>query len=297
VRKLKIAVLAFFLISVGLGLIFFLIGYLRPLSAGLRIETNPSSSVYIDNEYIGKTPARLTRKPAEIVVKLVPDTFDQPLSPYETKVTLVGGVDTVLRRDFSQNGTDSAGDIISFEKGPKNEASVAVVTVPDAVQISIDGDIKGFAPYKTTDITPGEHVLLLSASGYAERSIKIKTHMGYKLTAFINLSKTQVEDLQNEVEEIPEENIETETVDMIEILPTTTGYLRVRKEASTASEEVGRVEPGKQYELVEENSSIGWYKIIYEEEKEGWISSQYAKKVLPTNNATPTASPSAAPAI
>ena len=295
VRKLKIAVLATIILGVLLGLIYAAISYLRPLSAGLRVESNPVSSVYIDSEYVGKTPVRITRKPAEVVVKLVPDTFDQPLSPYETKITLIGGVDTILRRDFSQNDNEAAGELISFEKGPKSETSLAVVTIPDAVQVSINGEVKGFAPYKTT-VTPGEHLLVMSAPGYKERSIKVRTYTGYKLTAFITLTRAPVLETTQVVPVDDEVESETETVEMVEILSTTTGYLRVRKEASTASEEVGRVQPGRQYEHIEEDASNSWYKIIYEEGKEGWISSQYAKKVDSSGAISPTASPSAAPA-
>jgi hypothetical protein len=293
VRKLKIAILTIVVLGLALSLIFFLIGYLRPLSAGLRVESNPSSLVYIDSEYIGKTPVRLTRKPAEVVIKLVPDTFDAPMSPYETRITLIGGVDTVLRRDFAQNGDDSAGEIISFEKGPKNETSLAVVTIPDAVQIAINGETKGFAPYKTDDITQGEHLLVLSAPGYEERSIRVRTYVGYKLTALVYLAPSVggEEDQGNGVEVVEEEEEEELAVEMVEILPTSTGFLRVRKEASTASEEVGRVQPGVQYELVEEDANIGWYKIIYEDENEGWISAQYANKVV--MGTSPTATPSA----
>lgn len=64
---------------------------------------------------------------------------------------------------------------------------------------------------------------------------------------------------------------------MLKILPTGIGYLRVRSDPSTTGTEVGRVDVGKMFELMEEN--VGWYKIQYEEGKEGWISGTYAEKV------------------
>jgi len=78
------------------------------------------------------------------------------------------------------------------------------------------------------------------------------------------------------VEEIGEETVE-EVVKIL-IKDTPTGWLRVRDKASTAGSEVGRVEPGDEYELLDEDN--GWYKIEYEQGEEGWISAQYANKTL-----------------
>ena len=43
----------------------------------------------------------------------------------------------------------------------------------------------------------------------------------------------------------------------------------------TASE-AAKVNPGDTFELLDEEA--GWYKINYEENKEGWISSNYVEK-------------------
>jgi uncharacterized protein YgiM (DUF1202 family) len=59
-------------------------------------------------------------------------------------------------------------------------------------------------------------------------------------------------------------------------LDTPTGFLRVRKEASTTAEEIGRVNPGEFFRLLDEQNS--WYKIEFQTDKEGWVSGQYAQK-------------------
>jgi hypothetical protein len=295
VRKVKIVFLTTLALAIFISFTYYLLDYLRPLSAGLRVESEPVSSVYVDTEYVGKTPVRITRSPSEVVIKLVPDTFDHPLSPYETKVLLTGGVDTVVRREFSPNDEEAAGEILSFEKGVKGETGLAIVTIPDAAQISINGEIKGFTPFKINDITPGEHLLVLSAPGYLDRSIKLRTRAGYSLTAFISLAVGIVD---NESKEPPGEAVEDEETEAevkIEVLPTTTGYLRVRKEPTTTSEEVGRVQPGKQYLLVEEKEDTNWFKIVYQDDKEGWVSGQYVKKAS-SATPTPAVSPGVTPA-
>jgi hypothetical protein len=63
---------------------------------------------------------------------------------------------------------------------------------------------------------------------------------------------------------------------MVKILPTPTGWLRVRAGAGLNHEEVAKVNQGESYELLEEAS--GWSKIKLSDGKEGWVSSQYASK-------------------
>ena len=77
---------------------------------------------------------------------------------------------------------------------------------------------------------------------------------------------------------------------MVEILETSTGFLRVRREPSTLGEEIGRVEPGEKYPLIQTDEKTGWFEIEYEEGKEGWISNQYARKIEGGSKLTPTPS-------
>jgi len=63
----------------------------------------------------------------------------------------------------------------------------------------------------------------------------------------------------------------------IKIKPTGLGFLRVRSGPGTGNAEVGRVDEGKTFAVLEEKSD--WYKIEYETGKEGWISSVYAEKL------------------
>ena len=63
----------------------------------------------------------------------------------------------------------------------------------------------------------------------------------------------------------------------VEISNTSVGFLRVRGEASTGSSEVGRVNPGTKFDVLEEKA--GWYKIEYEKGKMGWVSGTYTRKL------------------
>lgn len=63
----------------------------------------------------------------------------------------------------------------------------------------------------------------------------------------------------------------------VEILQTGTGWLRVRSGPSLGDSEIAKVNVGEKHEFLEEQGA--WYKIKLPEGTEGWISSQYAKKV------------------
>ncbi|OGY30593.1 MAG: hypothetical protein A3A57_00840 [Candidatus Woykebacteria bacterium RIFCSPLOWO2_01_FULL_41_12] len=62
----------------------------------------------------------------------------------------------------------------------------------------------------------------------------------------------------------------------VQITTTPTGFLNVRSGPNTGSSVVAKVNPGETYELLEEQP--GWYKIKLSS-GQGWISSQYAKKL------------------
>ena len=267
------------------GLALFLIGYFKPKEASLNIETTPASLVYINGQQVGRTPYRSKVSPGEVIVKLVPEATDTALSPFETKVNLISGIETVIRREFGETEDVSSGEIISFEKVGGKEASLAVVSVPDSAQVKIDGAIRGFAPLKPP-ITPGEHQVIVSAPAHSERVISIRTLVGYKLTVVVKLA------LSAEAKE--EEPKEEQQQTLVEILPTDTGFLRVREKPGPAGAEVAQVKPGQRFLFLEEDESTGWYKIEYEKGKEGWVSNSYSKKIEGVLS-SPTPSPKASP--
>ena len=290
--KVKLIGLGLIGLLTAVALTFFLVGIFKPKVAGIYVETNPVSAVYINGEYLGRTPLRTTKPPNEVIVKLIPESFQKPLAPYETQMNLVAGVETVVKRDFGDLDETSAGEIVSFER-VGSETSMVIVTIPDSAQVVIDGQVKTFAPYKTSSILPGEHTISISAEGYAQRTIKVKTHKDLKLTAVVQLAKTgQVEASEQIVEEV--EQVETEENEMVEILSTPTGFLRVRSQPSSLGPEIGRVEPGQKFALLEVDERTGWFKIKYDEGKDGWISNQYAKKIEGSQSSpTPTPKTSA----
>jgi hypothetical protein len=286
-RKVRIIIIALIIAGLISGITLFVIGYFNPKGAGIYVETNPAASVFIDSEQVGRTPYRSTLKSGEITIRLVPESFETPLAPYETKVNLVSGIETVVTYEFAETQDLSAGDVLSFEKVSKDETSIAVITDPESAQVLIDGQVRGFAPFKTSTLVPGEHSLTLVSTGYLDRTINIKAEKGYKLTVISKLAPDLTAPAEEVLSEIApmEEEVEEEVVEMVKILPTGVGFLRVREEPSTLGEEIARVEPGETYKLISTDEDTGWYEIEFEEAtddtetKTGWISNQYAELV------------------
>jgi len=275
-RWIKVGIIAFAAGIFVIAAVFFLVGYLRPKEAGILIDTIPESSVYINGLFVGKTLHRGALPPGEVTVKLVPESGEN-LLPFETKVMLAPGIQTIIRREFGMSEEESSGDILSFEKEGGKETSLVVISTPENAQVSIDGVPRGFAPYKSSAVIAGEHQITVRASGYVDRIMTVQAVSGFRLTVFAKLAKAKEPEL-----EVVEEELKT----YIEILETPTGYLRVRSLPGSKGAEIDQVKPGDKYLFLEEDAETGWFKIQLEEAvpglpdgRSGWVSNEYSKKV------------------
>lgn len=268
-RSLLIVLLVIFCLA-AVGLVIF--NFFVPKASGLLIETSPASTVYVNGEEVGRTPYTSLRKSSEISLRLIPDSFGQPLAPFEEKINLVSGVETVVRRYFGSSETFTEGEILSFEKLPsKNSTGVTVITDPENVQIEINGVSKGATPYTSTSVESGISKLKLLANGYKSREVEVSLIKGYKLIGFIKLSKAEA---PVSVEETKKVAVEEK---FVKILKTPTGFLRVRGEASSSAKEVGQVKPGEEYIMLGEDEKGDWFNILIKEGVTGWVTSQYSE--------------------
>lgn len=269
--------------------------FAKPGPGALQISSTPKATVFIDGSQVGITPFFNDKIAAgEHTVKLVPEVDKDELIPWEGKVQIISNILTVINRELASSEALSSGEILSLEKiGKKGVSSLAVVSVPDGAVVKIDGEPKGFAPVLVEDLTPGDYQVIISSPGYQERTVSANTIAGYKLTINVKLAQ--------KIEGIEEEEAEEEEVEAtpsptpspeaspkpsptppakpyIKVKETTTGWLRVREEPSTASTELAKIYPGEMYPYLEEEEN-GWYKIEYEEGKEGWVSGVYVELV------------------
>lgn len=266
------------LVAIGL----YVAGYFKPKGAGLVVESDPIASVYVNGEQVGRTPYKAVHEPGELTISLIPDSFDIPLAPFEKKIVLTSGVETVITQNFAESDDLSSGAILSFERTADSDANITVLSNPDSAQVKLDGSIRGFTPHQVSEILEGEHELTISAPGYNELTVPVHVIKGYTLTAIVKLKPLE-QMLEPEKEPVAEEPQE----EYVEILTTPTNFLRVRSEPDTTGDELTQVSPGERYKVVSKDEESDWYEIEYEEGKSGWVSGEYVKSVEQTE-ITPT---------
>lgn len=278
--------------------------FFSPQKAGLSVTASPDAGIFINDSHVGSTPYYNEKmKPGEYMIKIVPENGIG--LPWESKVNLLPGIMTVISRQLAQSEDFASGYFLTLEPdGAKDKASVEIVTVPDKSVINIDGESKGFSPIAIDSITPGEHVILVTAPGYVERSINANLRLGHTLKASVQLAMSETasssaQNTENKAvefsgDEVLDDKLAKATTSpkasskpkvnlkppYVTVQDTDTGFLNVREEPSTASNDniIAKIKPGESYTFIEKNNS-GWYKIEISSGEEGWISSKYVKLV------------------
>ena len=265
----------FLAIAVFLSLVFF---FNQNEGKGvLQVTSVPKSTVYLDGKLMGDSPleAKTMLKVGEYTLKIVPKEGD--FQPFEDKITIYKSTITVVDRTFSNLG-QSEGSIITLSQISDKDAQILVLSFPDKATVSLDNDPKGSSPILLKNITESDHDLLLEKEGYKDKLLKIRAKIGYKLTALVflgisSLSSSGSAGLVDQSGFVP-------VVQKVKILNTPTGFLRVRADAGLGGSEIGKVNPGDIFDLLDEKN--GWFKIKFGPstggEKSGWISSDYGEK-------------------
>lgn len=255
----------------------------------VKIMSSPSAGVFIDNIAVGTTPYEDKLEVGEYMLKLIPEGVATDTASWQANIVVGKNTLTYVNRELGSSELTSAGEVLyvtqaesTSKKGKHGE--IFVETEPTGAIVYIDNDEKGVSPLVISDVIGGDHELSVFMPGFFRRSQKINVDAGYRVNASFKLAVDQtqkrLEDVEEELREasdsaeLDEEESENDT-QLVEILSTPTGWLRVRSEPTIDSEEVTKVNPGETYPLLEELE--GWYQIELEE-GEGWISADFADK-------------------
>ena len=286
-RKIIFLLLLLLLIAGAIGLIRVMTGG-RGGTGELRVDSQPTVSIFLDNKHIGRSPYKDKVASGEYTMKLTPEATTEAPASWQGRVIVGANLLTYVNATLSDSELTSAVDVLWLEKIGSRASEISVTTNPDGATLLIDNETRGVTPISLGDIAAGDHTLTVTSPGFAPRSLKIKTTAGFRLIVTVKLALSG--------EPIPTPSIEEETTGtptptktatssatqpdpqkpFVTINDTPVGFLRVRKEPTTSSEEVGRVNPGEKYHIEDEQS--GWYQILYSGSNEGWISGQYATK-------------------
>lgn len=258
------------------GILFFLDK--KTGKGALQVTSIPQSRVYLENKLVGTTPLCICDLDhmlsiGDYDVRLAP--MDGSYRPFEDKVTINKGTLTVIDRTFA-NGGESAGSIISLSPlGDKKDAELLVISLPDKANVFLDSNPVGVTPLLLKQISESDHDIRITRDDYKEKSIKIKTALGFRLNSFIFLG------IGSDLPDTPLASSEallspTPAISKVLILNTPTGFLRVREGNSVTSSEIAKVKPGESYELIYEKED--WFEIKLSDGKKGWVSASYAVK-------------------
>ena len=248
----------------------------------LQILSRPGAAVFLDNVMKGNTPYTNTLKEGEYLLKIVPEDVATQAASWQKKISVFSGSLTYVDVQLESTDIASWADVYWLTKlGIFNKSNgLMVETEPSGALIYIDNDEKGVSPLTLEDVAQGSHELSVFMPGFSRRSKKINISSGYQLHAYIKLALDPSQKSQYTITE-PSPIITgiastKEPANTIRILDTPTGWLRVRDEPTLSGSESARVNPGQRFELLDEQT--GWYKIKIDDQKQGWISSEYAQK-------------------
>lgn len=257
---------------------------------GLKVTSTPTTSIFIDNRNIGRTPYEDKLAPGDYTIKLIPEVSAGQIVTWQGRVKISPDLQTVINRELQSSELSSTGEILTLEKTNDRQAQVAVVTTPEGATVQLDGTSRGTAPVLMKNIEPGDHDVSFQAPGFSSRTVRVRTTGGFKLTIDVQLalegaapvssaspSGTPQPTISGTSSKTPADNSKEPAKPYVKILETPTGWLRVREDASTSATESGKVNPGEKYTILSEQS--GWFKIEFEKGKQGWVSSKYGEKV------------------
>lgn len=229
--------------------------------AGLRVQADSESAVWVNKKEVGKTPYQSE----ELGVGDYLVEIRGKEASWSGYVKLNNGTLSVVNRDLSPKVATSSGEVITLEKGK----GAMVVSTPDSAQVEVDSKVMGKTPLHIEDLPSGEHLFLISHSNYLKRSIRALVVDNFRLNLNVDLAISEADLTKLQTEPIKE-------TARVVVRNTPTGFLRVRSQANINSREVGRVSPGEELVVLEELPN--WVRVRFGEEKEGYVSSQYIEK-------------------
>lgn len=262
--------------------------------AGLEIATTPAATVFLNGENKGETPfSDKALKPGVYTLKLVPS--DTTLAPYETTLTLTSRASTIISRTLTASQIDATGYTLELQEEASGETYLSVISDPDTVNVTIDGKPSGFTPLSKLATTPGAHSLVVTSPGFVEQQLSVNTVKGYNLIVNFKLASTTItltptppatpaatlagaSPTPNPSPTLATSSAGTIAKPYVVIEETGTGWLRVRKDASGTSEEIGKADTGEKLKYLNESTDLGWHKVEFEGSI-GWVSGKYVTVV------------------
>lgn len=258
---MKAKIIAIKIVIVLLGGL--LLGACNEEKAGLEISTVPTAKVYLNGQEVGESKYKnLNLKAGEVDLRLATSS-----QVWERKIRLEANVTSVIGWNFDEE----SGYILSMEKTGQ-AGSILVNSSPGGAIISMDNEIKNTTPARIEKVEGGDRKLSISFPGYKQLNLIVKVVDGYQMLID---SKLQAE--AGEVVAVPTMGTIEAKKEMVRVLSTGTGWLRIRETPSENGREIGRANTGEKLELLGEEGT--WYHVVFGEHQ-GFMAKRYAEKIV-----------------
>ena len=199
---------------------------------------------------------------------------EEGLGWWQRKIELRKNISTVINWTFDKTEKTSGGYILSMEKQSSKNAGLILASLPSGAAVSIGGEIRGDTPLAISDLGEGDKEVNIMLPGFKTISVGIRPIIGYRMLIEAILAR------EEKAAATPETNNTQLTLiggtKKIKILPTETGWLRVRGGSNLDSPEIGKVRMGEEYEYYSETKE--WIEINFGGKK-GWVASKYVAKL------------------
>ena len=159
----------------------------------LQVESNSQFLVYIDGEQVGETPYFSEELAVgNYQLKLEPVSSD--LKEWQVPIQISKRRLTFVRYDANQELHKASSVMLFLEPAPDQSKTMAsVTTIPASASVRLDGQVLGFAPIETDQISSGDHELLIEAAGYESKALNVKAVSGHILRVRVELARNAEE--------------------------------------------------------------------------------------------------------
>lgn len=236
--------------------------------AGIEISTQPPTKIKIDGKDAGMTPYKNRSIKAGLIdIKL----GQEGIGFWSKQIELKKNISSVISWTFGKNETYSGGYILSMEKVGGKDSGMIVSSSPAKASVFVGGENRGITPLFIANLGEGDKEVKISMPGYTSLNLGVRPVEGYQIVLEGMMAK------EEKIMVVTPTTVQTlEQSSKIKILPTDTGWLRVRDMPSSAGLEIDKVNVGETYDTVGDSGE--WTHIIVRE-KQGWVSTKFVEKI------------------
>lgn len=258
-KKLTLLLLLVVLLGIFAVIIVIIIGNNR--KSKLVFEANMEALVFVDGIQIGVTPVEYETSLRQISYQMktqnTPGNASTP-PPHTDTLSLTPRTKTIVRHNFGDDIGSSSSQLIQLIPYRPLGRRILITSDPTNSSVFSQGVYLGSTPL-LFEAKSDEYELEVRSLGFSNQIARLSPQVGFDLLVHLNLSI--------------QENLQTQAMEKKFVLVKTNplGYVRVRTSPSPYSDEIARVESGKEYELLGFTDENRWTQIRLNDAQSGWI--------------------------